>query len=119
MHISKIKSGPKKYSLAHDVPWENPQVSTSCSHGIIQFFSPLASFLLEALYAFIKDPKALYLYYHHAQKPLSVICIHPLALHCLQAYGWGRNRKYGCLLQDSCFAPETRKTQFKKKKSFQ
>lgn len=49
MHISKIKSGPKKYSLAHDVPWENPEVSTSCSHGIIQFFSPLASFLLEAL----------------------------------------------------------------------
>lgn len=38
MHISKIKSGPKKYPLAHDAPWENPEASTSCSHGTAQFF---------------------------------------------------------------------------------
>lgn len=75
-------------------------------HGLLSgdhlVLSPLTSFLSDALYAFIKDPKAPHLHCHQAQKPFSVICTHPLALHCLQACGYGTKRKYICFPQDSC-----------------
>lgn len=61
------QSGPYKYPLPYDASREKPDTSRDSSDGTTQSFHFVASFPSEALHAFIKDPKALYLYYSHRE----------------------------------------------------